>query len=120
MILDALYIILSPVASAYPLVGDIEAATPFVIFKAEPEVLRDKDGINGYEYTVSIGVIDPDPDAVDTLTESVKTAVLAVTGTVSGTTFEAVLFTNESGMYFLDTDQVYENDLEFLISTLNR
>ena len=120
MILDAIYTTVSGIAEAYPLVGDIEADTPFIIFKAEPQLLRTKEGVCGYDYAVNFGIIDPDPSTVNTLTDSVRTAVLAMSGTIAETEIEDVLHIDESGIYYLDPDQVYENDLEFRISTKNR
>lgn len=120
MILDALHTTINPIVTAYPLVGDIDAETPFSFFRAIPTPLRTKDGIIGFEYLVEVGIVDRDPDTVDTLTETVKTAVLAMTGTIAGTEIEHVLFTDESGIYFLEPDQAYENDLEFKVSTKNR
>jgi len=120
MILDALYTTLSQIISAYPLIGDIEAECPFCAFKVTPEVLRDKGGIIGYNHVVEIAIVDREITNINTYTESITAAVSGMSGTINDTIFEGVLLTDESGIYYNDADQVYENDLEFLISTLNR
>ncbi|MDH5524529.1 MAG: hypothetical protein OEY01_11135 [Desulfobulbaceae bacterium] len=120
MILDALYTTINPVLSAHPLIGDIEAATPFCMFKVTPEILRDKTGIIGYSHLVEIGIVDREITDINTYTTGVTAAILAITGTVNSTIFEGVMHTDESGIYYNDADQVYMNDLEFRIFTKNR
>lgn len=120
MILEAIHTTIKSIIPAYPLVGDIEAVTPFCIYRATPQPMRDKNGVDAYTYTVEIGIVDASPNTVNTYTESIKTAILAMSGTINSTEILAVIETDESGIYFQSADQVYINDLEFKIFTKNR
>jgi hypothetical protein len=120
MILQALHTTLNPIVPAYPLIGDIEATTPFCMYKADAAPIRDKSGIVGYTYTVSIGIVDVTIESVNTLTESITAAIAAMSGTINNTEIKSVLQTDESGIYYADTDKVYINDLEFKFYTNNR
>ena len=120
MILDAIYQTISGIVAAYPIVGDIEAECPFAAFQATPDILKDKNGINGYDYLVEIAVIDREITELNTYTENIIAAITAMSGTINATIIDAVLHTDESGIYYNDADNVYRNDLEFKILTLNR
>jgi hypothetical protein len=120
MILEALHTTINPILSAHPLIGDIEAELPFCLYKADAEVIRDKTGIIGYSYLVDVGIVATDIGTVNTHTQTITAAIVAMSGTINSTIIEAVIHTNESGVYFATADQVYINDLEFKIFTKNR
>jgi len=119
MILQALHTTLNAVLPAYPLIGDIEATTPFCMYKTEPVPVRDKTGVIGHAHTVTVGIVDRTIASVNTYTELVVTAMLAMKGTMSTTIIESIIQIAESGIY-LGGPQVYINDLEFRIYTTNR
>jgi hypothetical protein len=119
MILEALNSAISGVCNTYPMVGDIEATTPFAVYNVMQNVLRDKSGIVGYQYDVSISVVDPDIDTCMTKSSGIKVAVDALEDTtVQDTTFDIVHFRSEAQRY----DAVafnYINDMEYSITTQN-
>lgn len=119
MILQALHSVISGVITCYPLLGDIESETPFAVYGADHTVLRDKTGICGYEYTVSISVIDEDLSDIMTYSSGVKIVMDTLAGTTTqGTTFDMVHLNSEASRYD-EKAFCFINDLEYKILTTN-
>lgn len=118
MILEAIQATISGLITAYPLLGDIESETPFAVYSADLNVMRDKTGICGYEYTVGISVVDEDLSDVMYYSTGIVAAMTAVTGTKMSTTFEKVHLVSETQRYD-EKALCYINDIEFRINTTN-
>lgn len=100
--------------------GDEDVATPYCTHKetGEPEYV--KEGICGYSYDCQVIIVDDTPEKVETLVQSVKNAMLALTGTtVSSTYIELVVWEGEDPDFDME-DKMYYNILSFTIKTLNR
>jgi hypothetical protein len=112
--------IVAIIPNTYLAMGDEGIVTPYCVHKetASPEYL--KSGIAGYNYVCEIAIIDLLPEALETLVQSVKTAITALAGTtINGTSFESVIWETEAPDF--DTQsKLYINILTFTILTSNR
>lgn len=119
MILEDIHTAINSIVNAYPLVGDIEATTPFAVYQAEPVILRDKTGICGYSYRVIISVVDAEiADAINYST-GIKTAIEALVGaTGTSAVWDKAHYNGESQRFDADTN-VYINDIEYNVFTQN-
>jgi hypothetical protein len=100
--------------------GDEAIITPYCVHKevASPEYL--KAGISGYSYACEILIIDDLPETVETLVQSVKSAVIALAGTTaSSTTIASVIWEGDEPDYDIES-KMYINILRFTIETSNR
>jgi hypothetical protein len=118
MILEAIQATLSGMITAYPLLGDIESETPFAVYSADLNVLRDKTGICGYEYTVGISVVDEDLIDVMYYSTGIVASMLAITGTKMNTSFDHIHLVSETQRYD-EKALCFINDIEFKINTTN-
>lgn len=119
MILDALQTILNPITNAHPLIGDIEATVPFIVYTAKPRPVNIKAGQDGFIYLVNIGIAAATISSLLTLKASVLAAILPLKGTYNSTVIEGVIQTDDSGPYFENENALNINDLEFTIFTTN-
>lgn len=108
------------IPNTYLAMGDENIITPYCTHKevATPDYV--KEGICGYSYDCEILIIDDTPEKVETLVQSVKDAMLALTGTtVSGTIIELVVWDGEEPDFDIES-KMYINILKFSVQTLNR
>jgi len=129
--INALQKILNPIVKSFPLIGDqVEATVPFLVFTADPEPLRTKDGIIGYNYTVNITLVDNLISRIETNTEAIEKALellikpadskVKIPVEVEGTMIEDILLQDETGTYFNVKTRTYQNDIEYRFDTENK
>lgn len=99
MIQAAIHSTIDSIINAFPLVGDIEADFPFAVYSTDQTPLYTKAGITGYENLVIITVVDDDNKRGAEKAELVKAAVLAMSGTIQGTTVDFSRFVQTDTRY---------------------
>jgi hypothetical protein len=100
--------------------ADESIVTPYCTHKetGTPEYV--KEGICGYSYDCEVLIIDDTPEAVETLVQSCKNALLALTGTtVNGTGIELVVWDGEEPDFDME-NKMFFNILKFAVLTSNR
>lgn len=108
------------IPNTFDAMGDEQISTPFCVHKeaGTPEYV--KEGICGYSYDCEVMIVDDTADKVETLVQSAKNALLALTGTTtSGTVIELVVWDSDDPDFDVD-NKMYYNILKFTIQTLNR
>jgi hypothetical protein len=108
------------IPNTYLAMGDEGITVPYCVHKeaATPEYL--KSGIVGYSYVCEVAIIDTLPEALETLVQSVKNAIIALEGTtVSSTKFDSVIWDGDEPDFDIDS-KMYINILKFTIETSNR
>lgn len=119
MILEAIHSAISGVCEAYALIGDIEAETPFAVYNASPTPLRDKSGIVGYDYDVTVSLVSPDLDTVVNMSSGIISGVLALEDDMrEGTSIDFAHFQGAEQRYDA-VASVHVNDIKFRIVTEN-
>ena len=100
--------------------GDEGIITPYCVHREVGAADYLKEGIVGYSYACEVVIIDDLPEAVEVLVQSVKNAIIALSGTtVSGTNIESVIWDGDEPDF--DTEnKMYLNILRFTIETNNR
>jgi hypothetical protein len=108
------------IPNTYMAMGDEKIITPYSVHKEVGTPIYLKSGIAGYSYDVEIAIIDDLPEAVETLVQSVKNAILALAGTtVSSTYFESVIWENDEPDFDMEA-KMYISIIKFTIETSNR
>jgi len=123
MITDAIQLILNAVVNSFSPVVDTDAFPEGVFAVHQEEItdtLRDKKGIYGFEYSVSITVVADTQEEIDPVTEQITDLLEEANGDVAGTVFEEVNFTSSLGVTFDEEKKKFYDQLTFLIQTKNR
>jgi hypothetical protein len=108
------------IPNTYLAMGDEQILTPYCVHKetATPEYL--KEGIIGYSYLCEIAIIEKNPEALETLIQSVKNAIIALAGTTaSSTKFDSVIWDSDDPDFDMES-KMYTNIIRFTIETSNR
>lgn len=123
MITDVVQSIINPIVNAFsPIVeSDILPTGVFAVHQEDIiETFRDKSGIYGYLYNVSIIVVAEDQEALDPITGQVIDALCAMYGLITGTVVDEVLFQSTNGVAWDDEKKKYYDQITFTIQTKNR
>ncbi len=104
----------------YLAIGDEDIEAPFCTHTETERELLLKEGNDGYEYDCAIAIIDDSPDDVETLKQSVITAIEALAGTTTNSTkIDSVAYQGDDPG-FDEESKLYITILSFLIETSNR
>lgn len=108
------------IPNTYLAMGDENIVVPYCVHKERGTPQYLKAGISGYSYECEIVIIDDLPEAIETLSVSIKTALEALVGTTSSNTkIESVVFEGDEPDY--DTEsKLYLTVMRFTIETSNR
>ena len=123
MLVTALQSTINPILPSFPIEAYKEdVAPPFSVHQIDgPEVLRDKEGITGYEHKVGVTVVSTTVLDATTRSNAVSAAVIALMNTTVDTTIiDGVFMLDESGVQHDSESNLYFNELNFEISTLNK
>ncbi|HOI48333.1 MAG TPA: hypothetical protein PK167_03455 [Prolixibacteraceae bacterium] len=119
MILQAVISTVKKVIDAYPIIGDIEAVTPFAAIDVKQKPFFTKNGICGYSNTAEIIIVHQGLSVVMQKSEEVKTVVAAMAGTIDQTEIENVRFIEEE-QSFDEKSQCYINLIQYQINSKNQ
>jgi len=123
MITEAIQLIIDAVVDSFSPIINSDKLDPGVLAVHQEEItqtLRDKKGIYGYEYTVTLTVIGDTQEEIDPIVEQITDLLESAEGDVSGTIFEEVNFQSSLGVTWDDEKKKYYDQLTFLIQTKNR
>lgn len=123
MITDAIQSVLNNIVDSYSPIVDSDSmpAGAFAVHTEEvTDVLRDKEGIYGFEYAVNITIVADSQAVIDPLTLDITEAMEQLTGEISGTTIEQSQFKSSMGATWDDDKKKYYDQLTFTVQTLNR
>ena len=103
---------------AFPLVGEQEAELPFSVFSNIQTPINTKDGPLGYRNSLVVTAMTASVSQCVSISNSIRLAIMAITGTINSTTIEDVMFIGGDPV-FDEQLQIYRCDNEFLIGTKN-
>lgn len=108
------------IPNTYFSMGDENIVAPYCVHRESGEPLYMKGVIAEYSWDVEIAIIDDDPADVESLGESIRTAINALEGTTSsGTNIQDVTYLGDSPE-FDEEENLYVTLLRFTITTTNR
>lgn len=94
---------------------------PFVVHKEQQvEVIRSKDGIEGYVYEVALSIIDEEMESVNAIGQTLTTLMENTEGTFNNTIIELITDQGNDGVQQDEARAPYYDTLHFKVETLNK
>jgi hypothetical protein len=123
MITDAIQSILEPIVNSFsPIINSDKAPRGISVVHSEEfdGELRDKEGVYGYEYNLTVTVIGDSQDDVDPMVDQVIDALEESIGEFAGITIEEVITQSSKGVAWDDDKKKYFDEVIFYVQTKNR